>query len=44
MEKYNIDTTIAISRIFYDLTEIISKDMPTYPGNPQPVVEHDLLF
>ena len=39
MEKYNIDTTIAISRKFYDLTQVIGKNTPVYPGDPQPDFE-----
>jgi arylformamidase len=39
MEKNNIDTTITLSRTFYDLTQVISKDIPVYPGDPQPSLE-----
>jgi arylformamidase len=39
MEKNNIDTTITLSSTFYDLTQIISKDIPVYPGDPQPDLE-----
>jgi arylformamidase len=39
MEKNNIDTTITLSRKFYDLTQTISKDIPIYSGDPQPDFE-----
>src|ERR687887_1959807 len=39
MEKKDRDTVITLSRMFYDLTEIISKDIPVYPGDPQPDLE-----
>jgi kynurenine formamidase len=39
MEKKDIDTVITLSRTFYDLTEVISKDIPIYPGDPQPDFE-----
>ena len=39
MEKKDRDTVITLSRMFYDLTQIISKDIPVYPGDPQPDLE-----
>jgi kynurenine formamidase len=39
MEKKDRDTVITLSRMFYDLTQIISKDIPVYSGDPQPNFE-----
>ena len=39
MDSKDRDTTITLSRSFYDLTQAISKDIPIYPGDPQPCFE-----
>ena len=39
MDSKDRDTTITLSRSFYDLTQTISKDTPIYPGDPQPCFE-----
>ena len=39
MEKKDRDNVITLSRTFYDLTQVISKDIPIYPGDPQPDFE-----
>ena len=39
MEKKVPNTVITHSRTFYDLTQIISKDIPVYSGDPQPHFE-----
>ena len=39
MDSKDRDTTITLSRSFYDLTQAISKDTPIYPGDPQPCFE-----
>ena len=39
MEIKNGDTVIRLSRMFHDLTQIISKDIPVYSGDPQPDFE-----
>jgi kynurenine formamidase len=39
MEKKDRDAVITLSRMFYDLTQIISKDIPVYSGDPQPNFE-----
>jgi kynurenine formamidase len=39
MDSKDRDTTITLSRSFYDLTQTISKDTPIYPGDPQPYFE-----
>jgi arylformamidase len=39
MEKKDEDTIIIISKTFYDLTQVIGKDIPVYPGDPQPDFE-----
>lgn len=33
---YNNNSTITISRRFYDITNLITPDMLIYPGDPQP--------
>src|SRR5919206_2173336 len=39
MANKDIDTQITLSRKFYDLTQIISKDIPVYSGDPEPDFE-----
>ena len=39
MEKNDRENVITISRTFYDLTQVIGKDIPIYPGDPQPDFE-----
>jgi arylformamidase len=39
MANKDIDTQITLSRKFYDLTQIISKDIPVYTGDPEPDFE-----
>jgi kynurenine formamidase len=39
LEKKDRDTVITLSRTYYDLTQVISKDIPIYPGDPQPDFE-----
>src|ERR687885_2218065 len=39
MANKNANTQITLSRTFYDLTQIISKDIPIYSGDPQPDFE-----
>ena len=39
MEKKDRDSVIALSRTFYDLTQVIDKGIPIYPGDPQPDFE-----
>jgi len=39
MEKNDRENVITISRTFYDLTQVIGKDIPVYPGDPQPDFE-----
>ena len=39
MGNRDTDAHITLSRTFYDLTQLISKDIPIYPGDPQPDFE-----
>jgi arylformamidase len=39
MEKKDRDIAITLSKTFCDLTQVISKDIPIYPGDPQPDFE-----
>src|ERR671926_1023747 len=39
MGNRDTDTRITLSRTFYDLTQLISKDIPIYSGDPQPDFE-----
>ena len=39
MGNSDTDTRVTLSRTFYDLTQIISKDIPIYSGDPQPDFE-----
>ena len=39
MGNSDTDTRVTLSRTFYDLTQIISKDIPVYSGDPQPDFE-----
>jgi arylformamidase len=39
MGNRDTDTRITLSRTFYDLTQLISKDIPIYSGDPQPEFE-----
>jgi len=39
MEHIDRDSVITLSRTFYDLTQVISKDIPIYPGDPRPEFE-----
>jgi arylformamidase len=39
MGNRDTDTCITLSRTFYDLTQLISKDIPIYLGDPQPDFE-----
>jgi arylformamidase len=39
MANKDTDTQITLSKTFYDLTQLISKDIPIYSGDPQPDFE-----
>src|ERR687885_1517303 len=39
MGNMDTDTQVTLSRTFYDLTQLISKDIPIYSGDPQPDFE-----
>src|ERR671939_1442997 len=39
MENRDTGACITLSKTFYDLTQLISKDIPIYSGDPQPDFE-----